>query len=232
MASIQSARVRVLVVEDAPEFQILISSLLDKKGYDVLVVADGLTAMAELAAFDPAVIVLDLGLPDIDGLEVCHRVREQTDAYVLMLTGRTGTEHRVEGLTAGADDYLAKPFEPSELLIRIEVLLRRPRTGVRSPSQLGDVTIDRKSHQVSIAGRPVALTKIELAMLEALVDEPGTARTRNELAVAVWGPHWVGDDHVINVHVANLRKKIDADAAGRIATVRGVGYRFDTQQAA
>lgn len=232
MAPDQTSPIRVLVVEDAPEFQIMISALLRGDGYEVLVVGDGESAIEQVHDYSPDVVVLDLGLPDIDGLVVCERLREHTDAYVLMLTGRTGTEHRVDGLSAGADDYLAKPFEASELLLRIEVLLRRPRASLSLTSSLGDVVIDRKSHQVTVAGRLVALTKIELAMLEALVGEPGAARSRNELARAVWGPHWVGDDHVINVHVANLRKKIDADAGGRIATVRGIGYRFDTQQAA
>ncbi len=225
---------RVLVVEDAPEFQLVVCSLLEANGYSVESAVDGASGLEAARTFDPAVVILDLGLPDMDGMSVCEELRSFTDAYVLMLTGRTEDEDRYRGLEVGADDYLTKPFEAKELLLRISVLLRRPRAGTvteitSGPVEYGDLRIDRLAHQIWVGDNEIHLTKIEFAMLQALTTTPGAALSRRELAESVWGPHWVGEDHVINVHVANLRKKIDADAGGRIATVRGIGYRFETR---
>ena len=225
-----STRARVLVIEDSPEFRLVVKTVLENAGHEVLMASDGTTGLQLAAANDPSVVILDLGLPDIDGLGVCEQLRSFTDAYVIMLTGRTAQEQKYEGLRAGADDYVSKPFDPKELLLRIEVLVRRPRVGSQQTEQalsVGDITIDRAAHRVLVAGREVSLTKIELSMLEALVANVGAAQSRNALALAVWGPHWVGDDHVINVHIANLRKKLEADEKKRILTVRGIGYRLE-----
>lgn len=225
-----SSRALALIIEDSPEYRLMVSTILSNAGYEIAEAADGRTGLDLAVTFDPAVVILDLGLPDLDGLTVCEELRKFTDAYVMMLTGRDGEESRFEGLTVGADDYLTKPFAAKELLLRVEVLLRRPRTtSAPTPtvSEFGDIRIDRTARRVWVGDREVNLTKIELAMLDALTAQPGAALERRTLAMAIWGPHWVGEDHVINVHLANLRKKIDADTGGRIVTVRGVGYRFE-----
>lgn len=225
-----ASRARVLVIEDSPEYRVMVSTVLSNAGYEVAEASDGRSGLDLAVTFDPAVILLDLGLPDLDGLTVCEELRRFTDAYIMMLTGRDGEDSRYDGLTVGADDYLTKPFAAKELVLRVEVLLRRPRVGAPSKPpdlEFGDIRVDRTARRVWVADREVNLTKIELAMLDALMAQPDVALERRTLAMAIWGPHWVGEDHVINVHLANLRKKIDADTGGRIVTVRGVGYRFE-----
>ncbi len=221
----------ILLIEDSPEFQVVIESVLTAAGYQVHVESDGKSGLERAKLVDPVLVVLDLGLPDLDGLAVCEELRSFTDAYVLMLSGRDTQEDKYLGLTIGADDYITKPFAAKELLLRIEVLLRRPRTGLFASKAIavhGDLRVDRDAHQVWIDDQEVSLTKIEFAMLSALIAKPDVAHERKALALEIWGPHWVGEDHVINVHMANLRKKIDADAGGRIGTVRGIGYRLQS----
>ncbi len=238
LAAPAAARARVLVIEDSPEFRLMVATVLENAGHEVVLASDGSKGLELAGSTNPSVIVLDLGLPDIDGLEVCQKLRSFTDAYVLMLSGRDGQEDKYEGLTVGADEYLTKPFEAKELLLRIEVLLRRPRSSASQPEpgstgvSFGDVRIEEDARRVWVGDREVNLTKIEFAMLQALADEVGAARSRAAIATAVWGPHWVGDDHVINVHMANLRKKLDVDSVKRIVTVRGIGYRLEPAVAA
>ncbi|MEO0495098.1 MAG: response regulator transcription factor [Actinomycetota bacterium] len=227
--------VSVLVVEDAPEFRQLLDAVLVGEGYDVSVATDGSTAIEAARTADPDVIVLDLGLPDIDGIEVCRRLREFTDAYIVMLTGRDDEVDRLLGLTTGADDYMTKPFSPRELVARIQVLMRRPRSTGSAPAAsavsanvicAGDVEIDTDAHEVRIGGVEVDLTRIEFDLLVTLAGRPTMVFSRQMLLDQVWGTDWYGDDHVVDVHIANLRKKIDRDGVGHIRTVRGVGYRL------
>jgi DNA-binding response OmpR family regulator len=179
------------------------------------------------------VIVLDLGLPKIDGVDVCRQVRGFTDAYVIMLTGRSDEVDRVVGLEVGADDYMTKPFSPRELVARVRAMLRRPRSSVTAdsdaarPRRFGDLEVDPLAHSVHLDGDEVQLTRIEFDLLEALTSKPSMVFSRSLLRERVWGPDWFGDDHVVDVHIANLRKKIDANSGdSRIRTVRGVGYRM------
>jgi DNA-binding response OmpR family regulator len=171
-------------------------------------------------------------LPGLDGLEVCRRVRQFSDAYILMLTARAEEIDRVLGLEVGADDYLTKPFSPRELVARVKAMLRRPRSGTAEPEappprQLGDLVIDTARYEVLKRGEPVSLTARELELLTTLAAHPGRVFTRSQLLEKVWGSEFY-DDHVVEVHVGNLRRKIEDDPARPrwVLTVRGVGYRL------
>ncbi|WP_436792908.1 response regulator transcription factor [Actinospongicola halichondriae] len=227
---------RVLVVDDAPEFLELIGGLLRKEGYEVHEAVDGTSAVAEAHRHEPDLVVLDLTLPDIDGMEVCRQLREFTDAYVLMLTARDDELDRVLGLKTGADDYVTKPFSPREVAARVEALLRRPRVSTEQQHDDGDdrrefgaVTVHPLAREVEVDGAPVALTRIEFDILDVLSERPRMVHSRAVLRERVWGEDWFGDDHVVDVHIANLRKKIDrGDGPSHVRTVRGVGYRMES----
>ena len=219
----------VLVVEDAPEFQHIHRESLSKAGYRVSVAGDGARALEIARSTEPVVIILDLVLPDVDGMELCAEFRKFTDAYIIMVTSRSDEVDKLVGLAAGADDYITKPFSNRELVARVGVLLRRPRTlGIDESTtrDFGDLVIDAAAREVTLDGGTLSLTKIEFDILDALTIDPNVVRSRDSLLEHVWGPNWVGDTHVIDVHLANLRKKIDANGVKHIKTIRGVGYRF------
>jgi DNA-binding response OmpR family regulator len=220
---------RVLVVDDEPPIVELVRGYLEREGFLVTVAADGLTAIERARADAPDVVVLDLMLPGLDGIEVCRQIRTFSDAYVLMLTARSEEIDRVVGLSVGADDYLVKPFSPRELVARVKALLRRPRTAARdAPPGVAGIDIDIARHEVRADGRIADLTATEFAILAALARDPGVVISRTALLDQVWGPDFVGDDHLVDVHVANLRRKL-GDAAEHprfIETVRGVGFRL------
>jgi two-component system, OmpR family, alkaline phosphatase synthesis response regulator PhoP len=224
----------ILVVDDERNLTELVQGYLQREGYTVLSAHDGLTALDLARAHRPDLLVLDLMLPELDGLEVCRRLRQFSDAYVLMLTARVEEIDKIIGLSVGADDYLTKPFSPRELVARVKALLRRPRaTGalvepeVPTPKHFGDLVVDEARHEVTCRGKPLSLTAREFALLAALASYPGRVFTRAQLLERVWGDQYY-DDHVVDVHVGNLRKKIEDDpgAPRYVQTVRGVGYRF------
>ncbi len=223
---------RVLVVDDAEEVSDLLVAVLGAAGFEVRVDVDGEAALVTAASWQPDVLVLDLGLPGLDGVEVCRRLRTFSSAYVLMLTGRSDELDRVVGLTVGADDYVTKPFSPREVQARVEALLRRPRTPVTAdaaPSgrRFGPLQVDVEAREVRVDGVEVELTRTEFALVDALTEQPRRVLTREQLRDRVWGGGWFGDDHAVDVHVSNLRKKLTAAGAGTVvATVRGVGYRL------
>jgi DNA-binding response OmpR family regulator len=226
---------RALVIEDAADVRLLLREVLRKSGFEVWEAANGKTALAKAEEIRPDLITLDLTLPDIDGIEVCRRLRGMTDAYVIMLTARLEETDRLVGLEVGADDYITKPFSPREFRARVAAMFRRPRAGPEpggpSPSKVltfGDLVVDTEGREVHLAGRPVDLTRIEFDLLSVLASNPHRVWERETLTRRVWRTDWVGDDHVIDVHIANLRRKLgDTARAGRwIRTVHGVGYRF------
>ena len=226
------SRPRALLVEDSPEFVLLCKHLLEKEGFDVLVASDGSRAVELARKERPELAVLDLGLPDLDGLEVCRRIRQFTDAYVVIVTGRSDEVDKIVGLSVGADDYVTKPFSPRELAARIQAMRRRPRGGGSAEPvarEFGAVRIDPVVREVTADGTLVDLTKIEFDLLDLLSSSPRRTFTRNQLLEAVWGDNWFGDDHIIDVHVGNLRRKLGESASSprHIRTVRGVGYRFE-----
>jgi DNA-binding response OmpR family regulator len=243
------APLRALVVDDAPELRMLLEPLLAREGFEVQVATDGEAAVDVARSFRPDVIVLDLVMPGVDGLEACRRIRTFSDAYVVMLTAKDAEMDRVVGLSVGADDYLAKPFSPHELVARLRAMLRRPRTLgtllgagtpagapaaagtdglVRNAKTFGDLTIDLDSREVTIADEVIDLTRIEFELLATLCSRPRMVFSRAQLLDIVWGPNWFGDTHVVDVHMSNLRRKLgDRDRPQRfIHTVRGIGFRL------
>lgn len=225
----------ILVVEDEQRLRDLVRGYLEREGYAVLIAEDGLTALDLARQHRPDLVVLDLMLPQLGGLEVCRRLRTFSDAYVIMLTAKAEEIDRIIGLEVGADDYLTKPFSPRELVARVRAMLRRPRrsAGLALPDdlpaqQFGDLLIDHGRREVTLAGQVVVLTPLEYQLLTALAAHPGLVFTRAQLLEQVWGTTYFGDDHVVDVHIANLRKKLNDDPAAPrlIETVRGVGYRF------
>ena len=229
-------RARVLVVEDEESLSRLIASYLSRDGYDVEVVRDGLEAIAHARAVPPDVVVLDLGLPGADGIEVCRTLRTFSDCYVIILTARVEEVDRLIGLSVGADDYLTKPFSPRELVARVGVMLRRPRGfagGAVAPEThevltVGDLSVDMSAREVRAGDRLVELTRTEFDVLAALVRHPRTAFSRDQLTEQVWGPAWFGDSHLVDVHVGHVRRKLDDDPSTPVyvQTVRGFGYRL------
>jgi len=172
-------------------------------------------------------------LPGVDGIEACRRIRAFSDAYIVMLTAKAEEVDKIVGLSVGADDYVTKPFSPRELVARIRAMLRRPRQAadVGEPvRRFGDLTVDPAAREVLLDGRPVELTRLEFDLLDALSGSPRLVLTRSQLLERVWGPSWFGDDHVVDVHIANLRQKLGDDPRSPryIRTVRGVGYRMGT----
>jgi DNA-binding response OmpR family regulator len=167
--------------------------------------------------------VLDLGLPGLDGIEVCRRVREFSDCYIVMLTARADEIDKLIGLSIGADDYVVKPFSPRELIVRVRVLQRRPRSGAAKRLTFGDVAIDLAGRQVTLSGAPVDLTKTEFDLLALLAQARDTIHSRRDILRALWGSDWIGDDHAAEVHVGHIRRKLGARS---IRTVRGVGYQI------
>jgi DNA-binding response OmpR family regulator len=219
---------RVLVVDDVRPLAGMVATYLARDGYEATVAHTGPEALEAARERSPDVVVLDLGLPGLDGVEVCRRLREFSDCYVLMLTARGDEEDKLAGLAAGADDYITKPFSVRELVARVAVVLRRPRTTVYpGPARvLGDLVVDPAAHQARVGGAPVGLTRTEFELLAALAARPHQVLTRRELIDTVWDPAWVGDERLVDVHIGHLRRKLDEDPGRYIDTVRGVGYRM------
>ena len=200
------------------------------EGMDVAVARDVTYAVEAARDRRPDVIVLDVMLPGLDGFEILRRVRTFSDAYVIMLTARAEEIDRIVGLSVGADDYMVKPFSPRELVARVKALLRRPRVagGGGGHMELGDLVIDEPTRTVTVRGESVPLTTIEFDLLLTLTRDPGVVFPRQRLLDRVWGMDYVGDEHVVDVHLGNLRRKL-GDHATRpifVETVRGAGYRF------
>jgi DNA-binding response OmpR family regulator len=225
------ARLRALVVDDEAPLVTVVSGYLEREGFEVFSAGDGERAVELARSEAPDVIVLDLMLPGIDGIEACRRIRAFSDAYIVMLTARAEEVDKIVGLSTGADDYVTKPFSPRELVARIRAMLRRPRAelgGGREVRRVGGLVIDPEAREVLRDGEPVALTRTEFDLLDALSERPRVVFTREQLLERVWGGEWFGDEHVVDVHVANLRHKLgdSGDRPRYVETVRGVGYRM------
>jgi DNA-binding response OmpR family regulator len=223
---------RVLVVDDEAPILELVRGYLERDGFEVDTAADGPAGLAAVRAGNPDVVVLDVMLPGLDGIEVCRQLRTFSDAYVLMLTARGEEIDRIMGLTVGADDYLAKPFSPRELVARVKALLRRPRGGAPArPATPSGLDLDEARRAVRVDGVAVELTALEFDLLAVLARDPGVVVRRQAFLDRVWGPAFVADAHLVDVHVANLRRKLGDDPARPrfIETIRGVGYRLREQ---
>ena len=231
---------RALVVDDERPLTELVGGYLRRDGFEVHLAFDGPSGVESARQVDPDVIVLDLGLPGLDGVEVCRQIRTFSDCYVVMLTARTDEIDTLIGLSVGADDYVTKPFRPRELMARITAMQRRPRraaTGTPGPLDeaappivIGPLRMDLAAREVDLDGEPVTFTRTEFDVLAALARRPTAVLTRRQLIEAVWGDRWVGDEHLVDVHVLHLRQKLGdtVDAQRFVRTVRGVGYRMGT----
>jgi two-component system alkaline phosphatase synthesis response regulator PhoP len=223
---------RILVVDDEPAILNLIVSYMKAEGYEVYTAADGNAALKAARAYRPEVIILDVMLPGLDGLEVLARLRRESEVYVILLTARTEETDKIVGLSVGADDYVTKPFSPRELVARVKAALRRLRAGPMvgsGPAVLSfrHVRIDSGARLVSVDEHPVALTAIEFDLLLALAENRGRVLSREQLLEKVWGYDYYGDMRVVDVHLGHIRQKLGR--ADLIATVRGVGYRFEDE---
>ncbi len=221
---------RVLVVDDEVALAQIISSYFKKDGFETLISHNGLDAVKVARDFQPDFIVLDLMLPGLDGVEVCKEIRKFSDAYIIILTARDEEIDKVVGLAVGADDYMVKPFSTKELIARAHAMLRRPRLTKSDISTesltLGDLVISADTRSVQIGGQLVELTRTEFDLLLVMARRPKVAYSRRQLINAVWDENWYGDDHVVDVHVGHLRKKMEdlAPSKSYIHTIRGVGY--------
>ncbi|MDO8307192.1 MAG: response regulator transcription factor [Actinomycetota bacterium] len=222
---------RVLVVDDEIPLTGVIGSYLRAEGFDVAFAHNGPDAVTVAREVDPVLIVLDVMLPGFDGVEACRQIRQFSDAYIIMLTAQEEEIDKVLGLSMGADDYIVKPFSPRELIARVRAMLRRPRASTAGPADaepitLGGLRLDSAARIVTVDGTAVELTRTEFDLLAVLAARPKAVVTRRQLIEDVWGTTWIGDDHVVDVHIGHLRSKLGDDATSPrfVRTVRGVGY--------
>jgi DNA-binding response OmpR family regulator len=226
---------RVLVIEDDPDTQQMLSVILRSEGYDVLAAGSGPLGLELLRKMGPDLVILDWMLPGMDGLQVLEKAREFSGVPIIMLTAKTAAPDRIAGLDTGADDYLAKPFEPEELLARIRAHLRRASMvgdGLQrdKPIQVGDLRLEPASHEVYIGGKQVGLTRLEFNLLYCLAQRAGKVLTREDILRLVWGENEAIDLRGIDAHIRRLRAKVEEnpDEPTRIQTVHGVGYKMAT----
>ena len=215
----------MLVVEDDPDIGDVVRRSLRREGYDVRLAADGGTALDEAALFEPDAVVLDLGLPQVDGIEVSKRLRANGDVPILMLTARDSVESRVEGLDSGADDYLVKPFDLQELLARLRALLRRRPPRGSASLMVGDLKLNPATHEAARGDRQLELTAREFELLEFMMRNERLVVSRDKLLEDVWGYAPFSETNTVDVFVSNLRRKLEAGGEPRVLhTVRGAGY--------
>lgn len=223
---------KVLVVDDEPHIVELVKYNLTQAGYAVTSAYDGSDAVSKVKAERPDLIILDIMLPYVDGLEVCRQIRRESAVPIIMLTAKGGELERVVGLEIGADDYVTKPFSPRELVARVRAVLRRtaaePSATGADPLRGGGLALDPATHEVTLNGRPVELTTKEFDLLRLLLGHPNRVFTRDFLLEHIWGYDYYGSTRTVDMHISRLREKIEDDPAAPtyIVTVRGVGYKF------
>ncbi|MBM3695535.1 MAG: response regulator transcription factor [Actinobacteria bacterium] len=220
---------RILIVDDEPDLRAMLTAYLRAEGFETSVAADGGQALERVRVERPDLIVLDVGMPGIDGLEVLRRVRGESDVPVILLTARSEEVDRVIGLTVGADDYVTKPFSPRELAARIKAVLRRGwRSGEEDVLRFNELTVDLARREVRRGPEAISLSTLQFDLLAALASAPRRVFTRDQLLQRVWGFDYFGVERVVDVHIASIRRALGDDAADPaiIGTVRGVGYRF------
>ncbi len=227
MGVVQDQKGTIVVVDDEPNIADLVDLYLAREGFRVLKTGTGEGGVQAVKDHRPRLVVLDVGLPDVDGLEVCKRLRAISQIPVIFLTARDSEVDRVVGLELGGDDYLTKPFSPAELVARVKAVLRRVDGGAAAEvMQCGGAAIDAGRREVRVNGEPVEFTTKEFDLLRYLAERPGLALSRQQILDGVWGYDWYGDARTVDVHIAQVRKKL-GDAV-EIKTVRGVGYRLES----
>jgi DNA-binding response OmpR family regulator len=224
--------IRILVVDDEPFIVEMLSMGLTYEGFEVSVARTGFEALDQARSTRPDLVVLDIMLPGIDGIEVCRRLRAQGNVGILMLTAKGELEDRIEGLDSGADDYLVKPFSFKELMARVRAILRRNGINLQQVLRSGDVVMDKQARKVTRAGRLIELTPREFDMLELFLSHPRQVFPREVILNRVWGYDYMGDTNVIDVHIRHLREKLGDDERNLIRSVRGVGYGLEPAEEA
>ena len=221
---------KILIIDDEPSITNLVSAYLRPEGYEVYTASDGPSGLKAVRAFKPDLVLLDIMLPGMDGLELLTRLRRESDVYVILLTAKTEEMDKIIGLSVGADDYVTKPFSPRELTARVKAALRRIQAGPGSESGIlafRHLRLDAQARRVTVDEQPVELTAIEFDMLKALAENRGRVVSREQLLQKVWGGEYFGEIRVVDVHLGHVRQKLGRDDL--IATVRGVGYRFEDE---
>jgi two-component system alkaline phosphatase synthesis response regulator PhoP len=226
------ARNKILLVEDEPKVCELIKAYLVKDGDDVVIAGDGRTAIEQAQLYKPDLILLDLNLPELDGLEVCRTIRKQSNVPIIMLTARDEEVDKVVGLEIGADDYVTKPFSPRELAARVSAVLRRYREGLKKGEQIvsGELRLDADKHEATYFEQPLSLTAAEFKLLSVLARNPGRVCTRLQLMDSAFGESYEGYERTIDAHIKNIRQKmakVTPDSTNPLVTVRGVGYKLE-----
>jgi two-component system, OmpR family, response regulator RegX3 len=232
-ASVEPRSHRILVVEDEPGLAESVRYTLDSEGFDVLVVESGVAGLEQARLMEPDLILLDLMLPGMSGLDVCRQIRSSSDVPIIMLTAKDSEADKVAGLELGADDYMTKPFSMRELIARVRAHLRRAaRSGLLAESNEvlrgGPITLDIDAHVAKVSGREVELRPKEFELLESLMRRKNRLAARHALIDEVWGPSYFGDTKTLDVHIKRLREKLEGDSSKpkHIVTVRGLGYKF------
>jgi two-component system alkaline phosphatase synthesis response regulator PhoP len=225
------ASVKILVIDDEQSIIDLVTAYLHQEGYEIYTAMDGPSGLKAAHAFHPDLIVLDIMLPGMDGIELLTQLRRESDVYVIMLTARSEETDKIVGLSVGADDYLTKPFSPRELVARVKAALRRLRVGAGTPESsvlsFRHVRIDMGRRQVWVDDEPVDLTAVEFDLFKTLAEHHGLVLSREQLLERVWGYDFYGEERVVDVHIGHIRQKLGDDRF--IVTVRGVGYRFEDE---
>ena len=223
----------ILVVDDEPAIVKTVRAYLENEGYTVHAATDGPSALKAARSFRPDIVILDIMLPGMDGIEVLRTLQKESDVYVLMLTAKSDETDKIVGLSVGADDYLTKPFSPRELVARVKAILRRGRGGITTEPTLSfhRLRIDPNAHKIWKDDEPIELTAIEFEILHVLARHRGLVLSREQLIEQVWGHNYYGDERVVDVHIGRIRKKMEDDPGNPtlIVTVRGAGYRFEDE---
>ncbi|HLK69747.1 MAG TPA: response regulator transcription factor [Bryobacteraceae bacterium] len=221
---------KILVVDDDPHIRELVRIFLAREGLDVFEASDGVQALAKLETVKADMVILDIMMPNLDGWELCRRLRQSGDCPLLIITAKGETADKVKGFQLGTDDYLVKPFEPVELVARVKALLKRYRIAASQTVQAGDLAMNRQTYEVTVKGEPVTLPLKEFELLFKLASYPGVTLTRERLIEDVWGYDFEGNERTLDVHINRLRERFPEDRHSfQIRTIRGLGYRLEAQ---
>jgi two-component system OmpR family response regulator len=221
---------KILIVDDDSHIRELLSVLLRNEGYEIHEAEDGLKALSLLESIKVDMVILDIMMPNMDGWELCQEVRKQYDLPMLMLTAKGETMQKVKGFEHGTDDYLVKPFEPQELLVRVKAVLKRYRIALSQTVQFGDLILDRKTFEISIGSQILNLPLKEFELLFKLASYPGKTFSREQLIEQIWGYDYEGDERTIDVHIKRIRERFPEEQhTFKISTIRGLGYRLEVR---
>jgi two-component system, OmpR family, response regulator len=221
---------KILIVDDDAHIRELVKVFLHNEGFDVIEAGDGLEALKKLESARADLVILDIMMPNMDGWELCRQLREATDIPLLMLTARGETSQKIKGFQLGTDDYLVKPFEPLELVMRVKALLKRYRVATSQSVQVGELLMDRGSYEITLNGESLTLPLKEFELLFKLASSPGKTFSRDQLIEDIWGYDFEGNERTLDVHINRLRERFPEEALSfKIRTIRGLGYRLEVR---